>query len=467
MNNQTKLTDKIAKKIVLILVFLLFTFSKLYAGFTSDGVLYVTGIVERGYDPINEADVKVYLNNQLIYSDQSNHKGWFSFTLDLGQEYVAEFTAPGMITKKLAFDTRLEGKNTKETYFEFDFAVDLFPEVEGIDFSFFDDPLSTIGYIDEIKRFFFRESETSPRLRKANQIHRKVIDIVRRRDSYDKQIEQADIHFDTGNFDMAKSSYEEASGFLPDKEYPKQKIAEIDVLLAERKQNQSQYNSLIASAEKDYNKGMYESAREKYRQASLLMSGDSFANNKISDIDDFIKQQENARSEYTRLISIADAAFESKSYDMAKLRYQQAADLMPDESYPEERISDIEKMLNNGTNTDAEYAKLIQKADTYFGLKKLEDAKKWYQSAQSLKPSESYPQNRIGLIEQMLDEQTMMAAKQKEKEKQEREDQLRRERELRQKQHLQEQSEKEKQEALALQKEKERREELKRKQEEA
>ncbi|MFW5757568.1 MAG: hypothetical protein ACOCUQ_02880 [Bacteroidota bacterium] len=466
MNNQIKLTYKIAKKIVLLLILVLFTFTNLNAGITNEGVLYVTGVVEKGKDPIDEAEIKVYLDNQLVYSDQSNNKGWFSFNLDIGYEYIAEFTAPGMITKKLAFDTSLEGKNTNETYFEFDFAVELFPEVEGIDFSFFDDPLSTIAYIDEIKRFFFRESETSPRLRKANQIHRDVVDLVRRRDSYDKQIRQADMYFDTGNLDMAKSSYEEASGFLPEKEYPKEKIAEIEALKAERMKNQSEYNKLIASADQDYKKEMYESARQKYRQAALLMSGDSFANNKIAKIDELIKQKEDDTREYNRLISIADAAFESKSYDMAKLRYQQAADLMPGESYPDERVLEIDKIKKNGANTDAEYAKLIQKADNYFGLKKLENAKKYYQSAQSLKPSESYPQNRLSLINQMLDEQTMMVAKQKEKEKQQKEDQLRRERELREKQQLEEQKEKEEQKALALQKEKERKEELKRKQEE-
>lgn len=433
--NNNNILDKILDKTKFFLVFVCLLAATLTSHSTNsynEGELHVTGVVEEGYEPISGASIKVYQNDKLVYTDKANSKGFFAFSLELESEYIGEFTAPGMITKRLLFDTRVQNRRTSEKYFEFHFAVSLFEEVEGIDFSFFDEPLSTIAFIDEINRFFFRESETHPRLRRANEIHREVVDIVRRRDSYDKQIAQADQYFDDASYDMAKIAYNEAASFLPDKEYPKQRLAEIEVLLAERQQNRSEYKNLIASADRAFSRGLYESAREQYRQASLLMKGDNYANSRLNEIDQLIAEREQTEKDYTRLLSIADAAMQSRSYEMAKLKYKEAARLKPSEDYPVDKILEIDKLLAKNNDSD-DYQKFLKKADSYFSVKNLETAKKWYNAALQVKPEQSYPQKRIDLINQMIDSQKLADIKEQEEKEKQKELELKKQREEREK----------------------------------
>ncbi|MFN3556592.1 MAG: hypothetical protein ACK4VN_11570 [Bacteroidales bacterium] len=205
-----------------------------------DGELEISGRIEQSYEPVGNGTIRIYEGSRMIRSVTTNSRGRFSFTLPLEGEYIVAFSAPGLVTKRLMFDTSIKDRRTRDRLFQFDFVVDLFPEIDGIDFTFFEEPLSTIAFIDEINRFFFRESETSPRLRRANEIHRQVVDLIRRREAYAQTIVQADQFFRNQSYEQARASYVEANGFLPDETYPVRRIEEIDRILAEQRDQRAQ-----------------------------------------------------------------------------------------------------------------------------------------------------------------------------------------------------------------------------------
>jgi hypothetical protein len=121
-------------------------------------------------------------------------------------------------------------------------------------------------------------------------------------DKYNAAIAKADKLLGTKDFSGAKAAYNEALAVKPTEQYPKDKIKEIDVTLAE-----------IASKEK-------------------------------ADKDKLAKEKE-INDKYTAAIAKADAAMFTKNYDAAKLAYNEALALKPAEQYPKEKVAAIDKLM--------------------------------------------------------------------------------------------------------------------------
>jgi tetratricopeptide (TPR) repeat protein len=368
------------------------------------GELEVFGRLEQSYQPVGNGEIRIVQNGNIINNTRSNSRGRFSFSLSLEDEFIVEFTAPGLVTKRLLFDTKLEGRRLRRNYFEFDLVIDLFQEIDGIDFSFFEEPLATIGFIDEVNKFFFREADASPRLRRANEIHLQVVDLIRRRESYATSIQQADQYFQGQSYQLARDAYAQASGFLPEETYPKTRIEEIDQILAQRNELDRQYNNLITEADREFTAGMLRESREKYLHASEMKPAQEYPRQRISEIDRTLAQDQERQMQYNRLIRLADESFAAQNYEAARPHYESAVTIRPAESYPAERIREIDRILATCTRIEREYNTHISRGDSEFAQGRLEQSKQSYLSALEVKPSETYPRNRIEEIDRLVAE---------------------------------------------------------------
>ncbi|OYT14878.1 MAG: hypothetical protein B7C24_15965, partial [Bacteroidetes bacterium 4572_77] len=81
---------------------------------------------------------------------------------------------------------------------------------------------------------------------------------------------------------------------------------------------------------------------------------------------------------YNAAIAAADNFRDSKTYDQAKSKYQEAASIKPNEAYPPEQIALIDGLLAEMANKEAQYAQFIAQGDTYFSQKRrLIHHKRW------------------------------------------------------------------------------------------
>jgi hypothetical protein len=307
----------------------------------------------------------------------------------------------------LLFDTKLEGRRLRRNYFEFDLVLDLFQEIDGIDFSFFDEPLATISFIDEVNKFFFQEEEASPRLRRANEIHLQVVDLIRRRESYATSIQQADQYFQGQSYQLARDAYAQARDFLPDESYPKTRIEEIDQILAQRNELDRQYNNLITDADREFTAGMLRESREKYSLASELKPAQEYPKQRISEIDRTLAQEQERHMQYNRLIRLGDESFNAQNYEAARPHYESAVTMRPAESYPADRVREIDRILSMAARLEREYNTHISRADSEFAQGRLEQSKQSYLSALEVKPSESYPRSRVEEIDRLVAERLL------------------------------------------------------------
>ena len=93
---------------------------------------------------------------------------------------------------------------------------------------------------------------------------------------------------------------------------------------------------------------------------------------------------------------------ESKEYDKAKEKYNLAIAIRPDEKYPQDKLRKLNPLFSSGKTIQESYNKLIAEADDYFNKQEYEQAKIKYQNALKYKPDESYPVQKLGEIEGLV-----------------------------------------------------------------
>src|SRR5690606_23834346 len=155
----------------------------------------------------------------------------------------------------------------------------------------------------------------------------------------------ADNALNAKKYEDAKAKYNEASGIKPDEKRPKERSAGKDSILAdlakkeaEEKAKTEQYNADIATADNAMNAKKYEDAKAKYNEASGIKPDEKYPKDKIAEIDSILadlakkEAEEKAKTEqYNAAIAAADNAMNAKKYEDAKAKYNEASGIKPDE----------------------------------------------------------------------------------------------------------------------------------------
>ncbi|MFT5601306.1 MAG: hypothetical protein ACI9N1_001549, partial [Flavobacteriales bacterium] len=111
--------------------------------------------------------------------------------------------------------------------------------------------------------------------------------------------------------------------------------------------------------------------------------------------------ENNNQTQYEDAIKSGDALMKTKSYDAAMLQYKKAAEFKPNEGYPKQKMTSITNIREqNKLNT--EYSDHIKKADLYYSAGKYTTAKVYYQKAATVKPNEAYAKQRLADVEKKI-----------------------------------------------------------------
>jgi tetratricopeptide (TPR) repeat protein len=260
-----------------------------------------------------------------------------------------------------------------------------------------------------------KPNETYPK-DKILEIEKIVADLAKQKaldDQYAGIIANADKLLLAKTYTEARTEYGKAGDLKPSEAYPKTKIAEIDNILAAieaQKSKDEQYSGLIEKADKLLADKSYEPAKTEYQNASAIKPAESYPKGKIVEINDVlagIAKKKALDDQYTSTIANADKLLADKSYEPAKVQYQSALKLKPEEKYPQDRIAEIDLALSDLAKQkalDDQYIAAIAKADNSFAAKTWEQAKTDYTAASALKPNETYPKDKISEIQKILDD---------------------------------------------------------------
>jgi len=259
-----------------------------------------------------------------------------------------------------------------------------------------------------------KNNEEYPKQRIA-EIDKILADIASKKDAYNKAIARADNNFNIEKWQEAKVDYQKALELFPNEQYPQTRINEIENKLLSLKNAKEQqiareeaYSDAIAKGDALFIEKKYQEAKNSYSQALAVKPKESYPKEKIAEIDNLLITAKALDERYNKIIATANELFMNEKYENAKTTYQNALNLKPDEVYPKQKISEINALLSAQKSTDGKYNKAIASADEFFNNKKYSDAKTTYLNASQLKPNEQYPKQKIAEIDKILEEQNSL-----------------------------------------------------------
>lgn len=234
--------------------------------------------------------------------------------------------------------------------------------------------------------------------------------------AYTKKMSEGDALAKSSKYKEAIVAYEAAKTIKSDETLPDVRIAEMKEKL------KAPATDPAAEAEKKYQEAMnagnaafssksYTEALAKYNAALVIKPGDATAQQKIREVNDLIKANEDKAAqlaEIAKLQAKADALFVAKNYSEAKPIYEQILAIDATHAHSLKRVDECIKALKNVSSEIEAYNSLISKADKKFDEKNYEKSKDIYLKAVNLKKTQKilanddYAERRIKEIEDLL-----------------------------------------------------------------
>jgi len=232
---------------------------------------------------------------------------------------------------------------------------------------------------------------------------------------YKETIVRADQLFSDKVYSDAKDQYREAIKISAAEQYPKDRIAEIDTLLAQQAkerilaqkraeeqrklQGEGSYLKNIQAGDANFAKSLWTVAAFYYLEALKFKVSDKYALEKVDDCKKMIDSNITAERmlEYNTHIKHADEDLQSKKYSSARFYYQKALEILPWEVYPLGQMKEVEKLISSTdvNSIDAQYFDAIKKAEDAVVHKNLAVARFYFEKAITLKPEEDYPKQQL------------------------------------------------------------------------
>lgn len=247
-------------------------------------------------------------------------------------------------------------------------------------------------------------------------------------DNYLKAFQQGMDNMGAEKYQEAILSFKKAQAFEPENQEPKQKIDQLNKLMAQLLAQKQEaevtktYNDKIQQGELAISTKKWEDALNAFQKASNIKPSEVYPKKKIEEVKGQIEleklQQSNLEKEaaYSLSLKNGDDNFQLQKYDLALNDYQKAQKIKNTKEV-QDKILQTEKAIQNNSKQLAkeqaqkEYDKWIQEARTSESKNDLKTALQNYTYASSLKPEESEPKAKIAELNQRL----ALAASQAEK----------------------------------------------------
>ncbi len=229
-----------------------------------------------------------------------------------------------------------------------------------------------------------------------------IAEAAKEQQEYLAAIERADQALAANQLETALAAYKEAGGIKPAEEYPKNKVKEVESIIAKNAEKDKAYKEKIAEADKAFGSESYEEAKTAYQAAAGLKPNDSYPQNKITEIDGILAARAKKDEEYNAAIQAADQALAAENFTLAKEKYNAAQSIKPDESYPKEKLAEISTIVLKREEIQAAYDKAIQNGDDALASADLDKAKQFFTEAQNIKAEESYPKEKLSEIDGII-----------------------------------------------------------------
>jgi len=265
------------------------------------------------------------------------------------------------------------------------------------------------GKYDEARRSYTDAGKLKPSEKLPTDIIAQIdgilVDLKNKDQSYTKHIADGDAFFNEKKFVEALSEYTSASAVKPTETYPKSQVEKINILLAEQQKLDDNYLTVVTTADKFFYDKQYAESILDYRKALALKPLEKYPADQIVEAEKLIAELKALQETYDKAIADGDKKLAASDYENALIAFTDANTAKPTEAYPKQKITEIQVVLDKQKAENTKYQEALSLADKFFAAQKYLDALEPYQRASTIKPTEKYPQEQIIRINNLIAEQ--------------------------------------------------------------
>lgn len=204
------------------------------------------------------------------------------------------------------------------------------------------------------------------------------------------------------NYGAAQEQFSIANTIKPEDKTVRDKMTEAGKLAEAQDQTQNQYNTTLKQADNLFSAGNMASARDIYLQASAIKPNETYPQQKISEIDAKIAAEQAQKDSYEKILAEGDEAYMNRDFALAKIKYEQSLKIKPGESYPKSMLERVGSGMADMKDARQNYESTLASADQLYQAKDYEAALMAYQNAAKILSTEKYPAEQIEKINVVL-----------------------------------------------------------------
>ncbi len=216
-------------------------------------------------------------------------------------------------------------------------------------------------------------------------------------DLYNSFVKAGDKALNEKSYDEAKLAYNEALKVKPNDAAVTAKLNSI---------NQNLYTGFVTAGNNALKQKLYNEAKDAYNEALKIKPNDGPVLAKL-DVIEKQKIQDKIEEEYSGYMNAGDKAFNDSSYDAAKIAYDEALKIKPNDAAALAKLNSIAKQKNNEqieeqNKSKTLYMSFVNAGDKAAKEKSYDEAKLAYTEALKIKPNDASVIAKLNSINQNI-----------------------------------------------------------------
>lgn len=233
---------------------------------------------------------------------------------------------------------------------------------------------------------------------KLNKTIQKIREQSEKEEIFFQYVDEADNHYNNGDYEKALTSYNKATKLFPKDEYTLEQIKIVTQKINDEKENIAAFNEFVNNGDRFMNQEKYTEATLQYKAALNLFPNNSSIKEKYNNAKSLKDNYDRLSSDFEQLKREANDFVIRKKYAEAIEKYQQALSIFPNDS-------DLKYLINSLTtqkDISDRYNSKINEADSLYLEKSYEKAKNAYNEALAVIPDDPYSSDMIVRIDETL-----------------------------------------------------------------
>lgn len=219
---------------------------------------------------------------------------------------------------------------------------------------------------------------------------------------YEELVAQADTYFESKDYINAKAAYQYALRMRPEEEYPQKQLEKTVDILRKRFEKSSQYTQYINEAEASLEEGDVDQAIEYYRMAEEVLPGETYPAEKIDELQSALKEQQQREQAYGEALKAGEKYYQENNMQAALQHYRIADSLRPGVNQTRERITELESYLYEEAQKENNFNIALNNAEYFYSRKEYRAAYAELETALALFPENEEAKKRLEELKTLI-----------------------------------------------------------------